>query len=424
MACRKRYVEELGKPRWAPVMGTALERYTGIEAMKGKPENGTRLKPTLVRESPESGGGEGLLTGSSPIGPRGVLSGIVLRGGESPLPGVGPDGSTQPSKETYAGRVGPGQHKPTSLEGIAKRARSCRDHRFRDLDRLLNVDLLRECWHDLNKDAASGVDGVTAEAYQEDLEANLEDLVELDAYHQAMAAEQQAAQALDQAQRQQLERLRYQAAWAERQFNHVDPDHRLVAVELERRWQEALRELKQAEAAYDKVQQVPSPAQDVPAELKTAFIAIGQKLPQLWPTDVLSQIQKKALLRCLIDKVVVHRLQRDQIRTRIVWKGGDTTTLDLPIAVGSLAELSHGTELEYRILALAHQGLDDETMAQRLTAEGFRSPMSPTAVLPNTVRCTRFKHHVLLNRCQSHPRQIPGYLTVTPLAHALGCSVH
>jgi hypothetical protein len=94
--------------------------------MKGKPENGTSLKPTLLWESHESSGGEGLLTGSIPISPRGVLSGIVLRGGESPLHGEGPDGSTQPSKETYAGRVGPGKHKPTSLERIAKRARSCK----------------------------------------------------------------------------------------------------------------------------------------------------------------------------------------------------------------------------------------------------------------------------------------------------------
>lgn len=246
--------------------------------------------------------------------------------------------------------------------------------------------------------------------------------VELDAYRQAMAAEQQAAQALDQAQRQQLERLRYQVALAERQFNQVDPDNRLVAAELERRWEVALRELKQAEAACAKTQQAPSPTPDLPAELQAAFTTIGQKLPELWPTDVLSQAQKKALLRCLIDKVVVHRLQRDQVRTRIVWKGGDTTTVDLPIPVGSLAELSNGVQLEQCILALAHQGLDDEAIAQRLTADGFRSPMSPVAVLPNTVRCTRLKQRVFIKRSQSHPRRITGYLTVPQIAQALSVS--
>jgi group II intron reverse transcriptase/maturase len=43
---------------------------------------------------------------------------------------------------------------------------------------MLDVALLRSCWDDLNKDAASGVDGVTAEQYQENLEANLQGLAE------------------------------------------------------------------------------------------------------------------------------------------------------------------------------------------------------------------------------------------------------
>ena len=53
---------------------------------------------------------------------RGVLSGIVVSDGESPLHGEGPDGSTQPAQETRAGRAGPGHHVPTSLRGIANRA--------------------------------------------------------------------------------------------------------------------------------------------------------------------------------------------------------------------------------------------------------------------------------------------------------------
>ncbi len=61
---------------------------------------------------------------------------------------------------------------------------------------------------------------------------------------------------------------------------------------------------------------------------------------------------------------------------------------------------------------------------EQLTAAGLRSPMNPAAVLPNTVRCIRLKHQVLRDRHQSHPRQIPGCLTVTQLARALDCSVH
>ncbi|WP_231510513.1 hypothetical protein [Fischerella sp. PCC 9605] len=41
----------------------------------------------------------------------------------------------------------------------------------------------------------------------------------------------------------------------------------------------------------------------------------------------MTQVQKKSLLRCLIDKVVIHRVARDTVRTRIIWKGGDTTNV-------------------------------------------------------------------------------------------------
>ncbi len=92
--------------------------------------------------------------------------------------GEGPDGSTQLAKETHAGHSGSDNYEQTSLQGITIRAKTSKHHRFRNLYHLLNVNLLGESWYDLNKDAASGVDDVTAEEYQEDLDNNLEDLTE------------------------------------------------------------------------------------------------------------------------------------------------------------------------------------------------------------------------------------------------------
>ena len=74
---------------------------------------------------------------------------------------------------------------------------------------------------------------------------------ELDAYARAVATRREADEAVLRAQAQQVERLRYRAALAERQYDQVDPDNRLVAAELERRWEETLRDLRQAEAALD-----------------------------------------------------------------------------------------------------------------------------------------------------------------------------
>jgi group II intron reverse transcriptase/maturase len=74
-------------------------------------------------------------------------------------------------------KAGLEQCEPTSLRGIATKAKARAKHRFQDLYRFLNVQFLLNCWKDLNKSAASGVDKVTAEAYEENLEANIQNLV-------------------------------------------------------------------------------------------------------------------------------------------------------------------------------------------------------------------------------------------------------
>ena len=246
--------------------------------------------------------------------------------------------------------------------------------------------------------------------------------VELDAYQQAVKAQQQTEDSVKRAHCQQIERLRYQVALAERQFNRVDPDNRLVAAELEQRWENSLRELKLAEIADTQHQHTPKVTL-LPKELKAAFTAIGQTLPQLWHSGVLTQVQKKSLLRCLIDKVVIHRVVRDQVRTRIVWKGGDTTTIDLPIPVGSLAELTNAHELETQIISLSQEGFDDQIIAQQLTVQGYRSPLRKT-LLPSTVKTIRLKHRIFQNHSQSHPRRISGYLTIPQVATALAVPPH
>lgn len=72
---------------------------------------------------------------------------------------------------------------------------------------------------------------------------------EIDALSKARKTQLQSERAMRHAEEQQIERLRYQAALAERQFNRADPDNRLVTGELERRWEAALLELRRAEEA-------------------------------------------------------------------------------------------------------------------------------------------------------------------------------
>jgi RNA-directed DNA polymerase len=65
----------------------------------------------------------------------------------------------------------------TSLQGIANKAASQPDYRFRNLYGLLNEDLLLDSWSFIRQDAALGVDRVSAQDYEQDLAANVQDLV-------------------------------------------------------------------------------------------------------------------------------------------------------------------------------------------------------------------------------------------------------
>jgi RNA-directed DNA polymerase len=66
----------------------------------------------------------------------------------------------------------------TSLQAIAKKASERPEHRFRDLFRLLNEEMLKDSWHYIRKNAACGVDWISAAEYEQNLDGNIHQLVE------------------------------------------------------------------------------------------------------------------------------------------------------------------------------------------------------------------------------------------------------
>jgi group II intron reverse transcriptase/maturase len=83
-----------------------------------------------------------------------------------------------PHRTLLPDTVGSDHQKPTSLQGLANKAKTDKQHRFRDLYGGLDADRLLACWRDLNKQAARGVDGLTAQAYEANLQANITALVQ------------------------------------------------------------------------------------------------------------------------------------------------------------------------------------------------------------------------------------------------------
>jgi RNA-directed DNA polymerase len=82
-----------------------------------------------------------------------------------------------PHRTRLPDTVGSDHQKPTSVPGIANKATTDKQHRFRDLYGCREADLLLACWRDLNQQAASGVDGLTAHASEADRQAHITALV-------------------------------------------------------------------------------------------------------------------------------------------------------------------------------------------------------------------------------------------------------
>jgi DNA invertase Pin-like site-specific DNA recombinase len=247
---------------------------------------------------------------------------------------------------------------------------------------------------------------------------------ELDVYEQALAQQRQQQAELDRAQRYSLQRLEYEAEEARRRYEHVDPAYRLVAAELERRWEAALQALQEAQEHYERLlRQAPEEAMAIPPTLREAFSTLGASLPTLWHQDTLSRAQRKALLRCLLEKVVLDRRTPDTITTRIVWRGGAVSELEVPCTVGTLRDLTGFAQMEAEVLRLETQGHSDAEIAQRLTAQGLRSPQRP-CVLISTVRTIRLRHGRLHRYRGPRPRRVPRSLTVPQIATAVGVKPH
>lgn len=244
--------------------------------------------------------------------------------------------------------------------------------------------------------------------------------VELDLHAQVMAHLRRQQRQMQAASCQQLQRRRYQAQLAERQFNQSDPENRLVTAELEKRWEAALAALRAAEQAAP-IQQPPPTALMLDPPMRKTLEQLGRRVAQLWPE--LSAARRKELLRCLIDKVVLHRVRSDAVQVRVVWKGGAFSSATVAVPVKTMQKLSQFDPMQHQILRLAAEGHDDAEVARRLSIAGFRSP-SCDYVLPSTVREIRLRNGVLLHPGHSRPRQLDGYLTVTTLAKKLGILSH
>jgi hypothetical protein len=119
-----------------------------------------------------------------------------------------------------------------------------------------------------------------------------------------------------------LQQTRYEATLARRQYDVVDPDYRLVAGELERRWNERLAAVARLE------EQLQSLRREQPSALgddeRATLLALADDLPQLWNHPAASIEIRRRILRAVLKEIIV-TIEANRLHLVLHWQGGDHT---------------------------------------------------------------------------------------------------
>lgn len=216
--------------------------------------------------------------------------------------------------------------------------------------------------------------------------------------------------------RQEVARHEYEAHRAERQYHCVDPENRLIAATLERRWEHALADLEQARSKLtDALAQAPTPCA-IPAELREAFSEVGTRLPALWPR--LSLEAKKALLRTLVIGVNLCKRADGLVQMRMVWRGGQVTEESVRVPVQSRRYSDIEKQVAETIRQLTEDGLDHSRIAQQLNAEGLIPCRGGAFTRQIVVKLTQ-RYRIASNYAKARTGNVPGVYTVPEMAQRI-----
>jgi DNA invertase Pin-like site-specific DNA recombinase len=164
----------------------------------------------------------------------------------------------------------------------------------------------------------------------------------------------------------QVQRAREEVELAQRQFMLVRPENRLVADSLERRWNEKLAELSKAEEEYARAVKAEDP--DLSPAARERIHALVSDLPRVWNDACTPARERKRILRLLIEDVTLIRDR--EIRLHVRWKGGATTSLELPLPLGAPDLCRTSATVVELVRSLASEQTDRQ-IAQTLNARSL-----------------------------------------------------
>jgi hypothetical protein len=163
---------------------------------------------------------------------------------------------------------------------------------------------------------------------------------------QVLALVDEQHTAVDRQWQLRLERARYDAKRAERQFDACDPDNRVVARTLEKRWNDRLTEVETLERDYDDFKR--KQRLELSDLDRRRILDLAADLPRLWRAKTTEDRDRKLLLRLLIKDVSVQAIDvpRSAIRAKVLWHTHAVTELE----IDRLGRARAGQSISYRAL--------------------------------------------------------------------------
>ncbi|MDP9179427.1 MAG: recombinase family protein [Gemmatimonadota bacterium] len=199
------------------------------------------------------------------------------------------------------------------------------------------------------------------------------------------------SQAVDQQWRMRIERLEYQSQLAQRRYEEVDPSNRLVAGTLERRWNDALEELKTAQGELHQSRQ--QQGLELTEQQKTQLRALAEDLPKLWKSQTTSAQDRKRMLRLLLKDITVEkrRVERKAV-LHIRWQGGALEDLSVDLPLPAPDKVRYPETLVSRVRSLA-AAMTDAQITATLNQEGLLSAKGKPFT-PSKVKWIRGRHDI------------------------------
>lgn len=189
----------------------------------------------------------------------------------------------------------------------------------------------------------------------------------------AAAECQRQRTALDHQWQLRLEHARQDAARAFRQYNAVEPEDRLVARTLERRWEETLaaeRALEEQYARFQREQPVRLGATE-----RGRIEALARDLPAVWHSERTAVEEKRQVVRLLLERVVVQASASSQeLLVHLHWSGGTVTEHQITRTVARWEQVAGAAEVWQRVQGWRAAGWTSRRMAEELNAAGYRTP--------------------------------------------------